>query len=312
MMRYGSGKRLFLGLIVALILLYFSFRNVDFRATTSSLRDANLYYLFSAVILVVLGFFFRAYRWNVLLNVIGYKNSFADTLKMFGGGMFLNATIPGRAGDIYRIFVAKKRDMNRSQVLSTIYIEHLMDIFVLFTFVLITIPLIAFRAKILNELITYSSILLFLLIAVIIIGVKNKKFAYKIIAYLPFKKYKHSILEITRNIVAGFEKFEARKIIYPLFLSFFVWLFDIAIFYLTISSVGLVLSTPMYVFLLSSALLLMVLPITPSGLGVVEFYMQSVLGATNLSSAAIITYRSVNFLTLLAVSFFFFSSEMKD
>lgn len=120
-------KFILLFLLAVLILWWFG-RNLDWAEVSQSLRRANPLYLALAVVIVCLGYLLRAIRWKVLLQPItdsSLLELFATTTVGFAA-MFLI----GRAGEIVRPMWLPMRDrrVRPSAAVVTIGVERVFDL----------------------------------------------------------------------------------------------------------------------------------------------------------------------------------------
>lgn len=311
--------RLIASLLLIGVFLFYAFRNVDLSESISTIKNANILYVLFSAVFILSAFILRGYRWKILTNILDYDLSLWSATKMQGSATLLNLIMPSRAGDLYKLTISKKRGIGRSKLLSAIYVERVMDIISIFAILLLVLPFVPFRSEELSQIVTYTLILMVFLIGFAIFVVKNKKFGIKTINFLlsfgRLRKYRHEAERIFEDIVDGFSYYKTKKIISPLFITTITWLTEVAVFYYLVASVGLTLSIIMNLFILSSSVLLMIIPLTPAGFGVVELYMQLVLTrfvAPELAGAAVIVYRAFNFLAVSLLSLTTFVMENKD
>lgn len=115
-------------ILVALILLWFFGRNLDWVEVGRILRRANWLYLIIAVAIICLGYLLRAVRWRVLLEPItesSMKELFATTTVGFAAIFLI-----GRAGEIVRPMWLPMRDrrVRPSAAIVTIALERVFDL----------------------------------------------------------------------------------------------------------------------------------------------------------------------------------------
>ena len=120
--------------LVAVLIIWFFGRNLDWALVSASLRRANLYYLGLAVSFICIGYFLRALRWQVLLSPItksSLKELFATTTVGYMAIFFF-----GRAGEIVRPMWLPMRDrrVRPSAALVTLGLEHIFDMAALVSF----------------------------------------------------------------------------------------------------------------------------------------------------------------------------------
>lgn len=128
----------------AVFLLWFFGRNLDWTVVRESLRQANPYYLGSATLIICLGYFLRAVRWQVLLAPItdsSLKELFATTTVGFSAIFLI-----GRAGEIVRAMWLPMRDrrVRPSASVVTLGLERILDLVALVSF--FTVNLLFFTA----------------------------------------------------------------------------------------------------------------------------------------------------------------------
>jgi uncharacterized protein (TIRG00374 family) len=116
------------------LILWFFGRNLDWHEVSGSLRRANAVYLTVSVLIICLGYFLRAIRWQVLLAPItpsSLKELFATTTVGFAAIFFI-----GRAGEIVRPMWLPMRDrrVRPSAALVTLGLERIFDLAALVCF----------------------------------------------------------------------------------------------------------------------------------------------------------------------------------
>jgi uncharacterized protein (TIRG00374 family) len=136
-------------LLVAVLLLWFFGRNLDWKEVGESVKHANPWYLVAAIVGICFGYFLRAVRWQVLLAPItpsSLKELFATTTVGFAAVFFV-----GRAGEIVRPMWLPMRDrrVRPSAALVTIFIERVLDLASLICF--FTVSLIWFKEPVGHE-----------------------------------------------------------------------------------------------------------------------------------------------------------------
>ncbi len=122
-----SIKFILLFLFAALIIWFFG-RNLNWQEVSTSLQKARAVYITSAVLIICLGYFLRAKRWQVLLEPItpsSLKELFAATTVGFSVIFLI-----GRAGEIVRSMWLPMRDsrVRPSASLVTIGLERIFDL----------------------------------------------------------------------------------------------------------------------------------------------------------------------------------------
>jgi uncharacterized membrane protein YbhN (UPF0104 family) len=125
------------------ILLYFSLRGIDWSGVWRTLAHANLGLVSAAAGLVTVGLFLRAMRWRVLLQAQGHVD-LATAFWATSAGYFGNNFLPARAGELVRTMMVSSRcGLGKMFVLTTALSERLCDaitLVVISSIVLLTLP----------------------------------------------------------------------------------------------------------------------------------------------------------------------------
>ena len=85
----------------AALFMWFALKGLDFTNIKASLAKANYLWVFAAMIFGLLAYWFRAVRWNLLLEPMGYQISNSNSLWTISFGYLMNLTIP-RSGELAR------------------------------------------------------------------------------------------------------------------------------------------------------------------------------------------------------------------
>jgi uncharacterized membrane protein YbhN (UPF0104 family) len=145
----GQRGRLALGALLALVLLAWFFRGIDWSALASALRGARPVPLVGLALVTVAVYAVRAWRWGDLLaplGRVGYADLFSATMVGFASGLL----IP-RAGELLRPWlVSRRHPIAWSAGVATIILERLVDmitVLVLFAVYLFVLPVPAAQAE---------------------------------------------------------------------------------------------------------------------------------------------------------------------
>ncbi len=306
--------RLIFGLVFAFVLIYYVFRNVNFGEVLILIKGIKFEFLIPAVLIVLFLIPYRGLRWFEYLNIIKYKPKKSSVIKLYGSGVFLNLTLFANVGDLFRLVESKKLGMNRSRVLSTIYFERLFDLILMFSLMLLTLPFAGFFDKQIQNLILIISVLVILLVSgafFIIFAEKFGKKIIKILFNLPFiKNYEKKLEDMYDELVFGFKLFWNKKIFLIFLMSLSLWMMESLVFYFVCKSLSMNTTFLFAVFMTISANLFFAIPISPSGLGLVDSYLQIVLSQLflpELATAVILVYRSMKLIGEIGTSFMLFT-----
>ena len=132
-------------------LLWFSFRNIDLSQLWSDIKTANYSWMLLSLACLAISLFFRALRWNIQIEALGYKTRPSTTYGAVLVAYLANCIFP-RLGEVVRCSVLKRKenipfDKNLGSVVS----ERIIDLTVLFGLAFLVI---VFQWKLLGSLIT--------------------------------------------------------------------------------------------------------------------------------------------------------------
>ncbi len=110
----------------------------DFETIKNAFKSANYYWILLSLFLGFLSHVSRAYRWKYLLEPLGYKPLFINSLLAVFAGYLVNFGIP-RAGEITRAAsISKYENIPFEKAFGTIVAERIADIFMLILVIFIT------------------------------------------------------------------------------------------------------------------------------------------------------------------------------
>lgn len=125
----------------AVVFMGLAFRGLDLDNIANALVNANYFWVFLASIFGILAYGFRAVRWNLLLEPMGYQISNANALWTISFGYLMNLTIP-RSGELARataLYGVEKVPVDKS--FGTIILERIVDLICMMVFLLLTLLL---------------------------------------------------------------------------------------------------------------------------------------------------------------------------
>jgi glycosyltransferase 2 family protein len=129
--------RFWLGLAISAVFLYLAFRGQDFREVSNALRQANYWYVIPAIGLYFVGVYLRAFRWSwVIRGITPLRTQYLFSVVVIG--YMANNILPLRAGELVRSYVLSTRTgMRKTSILATIAVERLFDGLTMLLFILV-------------------------------------------------------------------------------------------------------------------------------------------------------------------------------
>ena len=270
--------KLFIGIVVALVCLYFAFRGISFTHLWAALRMAEGKWIIFALCIYTVGWFFRTWRWQILMRPILTVPVFS----LWGPlilGFFANNILPFRMGELVRAHITgQKFGISRSTSLGTILLERLCDLIAfLSTFVAASLffpfPSAAKKAAALMALACA-----FLIVA-LLLGIRYQKHLHQLIDRIPVSsKWKIQLQVITEKFIQGVSGMhEIAYVAGALGVSLIIWMIEGITLYLLVRAFPIAFSYSKAFFLLFFLGLSVTLPQAPGYVGTMEL-----LGVTAL------------------------------
>ncbi|MEM0938630.1 MAG: lysylphosphatidylglycerol synthase transmembrane domain-containing protein [Bacteroidota bacterium] len=181
--RIFGALKVLISILLTGTLLYLVFKNVDWIEFWKKAQTVNLMWVFVSVTLSVIAFLARAYRWNILLEPLGYNLKTSRTTLAVLVGYLANLAIP-RLGEISRCGVLHRNDqVDITHGFGSVVAERIMDLFTLILLILVSFILeyeriTFFLFEAFSDL-NLSSYILYILIGVVVLGVGTPIFVIK-------------------------------------------------------------------------------------------------------------------------------------
>jgi uncharacterized protein (TIRG00374 family) len=124
-----QGLKFLAFLLLGLVLLWLSFRDINLTNLGRGLREANYFWLLLSLLCAFLAYLSRARRWLLLIHPLGYKPSFKNTFYSMMTGYLANIALP-RIGEVSKcVALGKKEQIPVDQLFGTVLIERTIDFF---------------------------------------------------------------------------------------------------------------------------------------------------------------------------------------
>ncbi len=119
--------------------MWFALKGMEFKKIAGYFSKANYLWVFAASIFGILAYWFRAVRWNLLLEPMGYEISRSNSFWTISFGYLMNLTIP-RSGELARstaLFGVENVPVEKS--FGTIILERVVDLICMMGFLGLTL-----------------------------------------------------------------------------------------------------------------------------------------------------------------------------
>ncbi len=276
-----SKVRLSIGLVISVVLLYFTFRGLDWAQVGQALKSANYIYIALAALVILATFAVRAMRWSWLLRpvrLLPWRGLFSVVLI----GFFGNYVLPAKTGELVRAYVLGKREsMSKSAILGSIAVEKTMDTLILFIIFLATLWAVPLPA----EYASIEPVIAIFLVAVIggmlLLAARGRHASNLIVRVLQFvfPWWKERVARITNSFVDGLSVlYHGSSIAMVLILSLVIWSMTTLNFWLIGQALGLNVPLYGYVIIVAVTNMASFIPSLPGRFGTLELFSVAVLG----------------------------------
>lgn len=218
-----------LPLIIGVALVWYSLSKISIPQLVQYFKNANYLWISLGVVFGVLSHLSRAYRWLFMVEPLGYKPKFANSLMSVYSAYLINFTIP-RAGEVARAsIITNYENIPFDKTFGTIVAERVADTIMLLFIVMITLVLeFEFIYQYFIERFNLLTIIVGVGLLVII----------ALLVFLFIKKSKSTLALKVRQFVLGLIEgalsiFKMKKKWAFIFHTIFIWTMYVLMFYVT-------------------------------------------------------------------------------
>ncbi|MDQ4140940.1 MAG: flippase-like domain-containing protein [Bacteroidota bacterium] len=116
---------------LSVFLMWFALKGIDFALVWKQLQHVNYFWIGVSLLLGLVGYLSRAYRWKMQIEPLGYQLTVFDTYHALMVGYLANLVLP-RAGEVIRCSVLNKTSKVAVKAsFGTVITERLLDMFML-------------------------------------------------------------------------------------------------------------------------------------------------------------------------------------
>ena len=277
-------------LLIGILFIYLSIKNTseqDRSAIYNSIKDAQYGYIFLSLILGLLSHLSRAYRWNFMLNPLGYKPRLINNVLAIFITYIANLGVP-RSGEFFRATVVQTYEkIPFEKSFGTIIAERTVDLFML----LITIGLaLLLESDLIYSMLEERSVNPW---TILLIAFLVTSFIY--VAFVQLKKNNHpfaqKILVLLKGLSEGFLTLVRmeKKWAY-LFHTIFIWTMYIAMFYIIKLSLPETQSLGFEAILIGFIVGALAISATNGGIGIYPFSVSLVLISYGISKESSLAF----------------------
>ena len=124
---------------MGVLLLWLCFRKINFTEVLDYVKTAKYSWMLLSLACLGISLFFRALRWNILIESLGYKTRVSTTYESVLIAYFANTVFP-RLGEVTRCgTLTKKENIPFDKSFGTVISERVLDLAVLFAMAILVV-----------------------------------------------------------------------------------------------------------------------------------------------------------------------------
>lgn len=241
-------------------------------------------------------FVLKGIGWRYLLMPAKNGISVASATSVLIIGLMVNDLFPAKMGELARGYLMGEREkLPKSLCLSTVGVEHLLDILILLIFLIIFLPSVSlpawFRAS--ATLVGFTSLGMILILFVVMH--REEKFlgwASRLLNYLP-ERFREKIQLIFNNVLRGLRVVTGRYIFYAFAALSSMWLMVFLVTYLVLIACDLLLPIQAAVMVVVFVAFGKIIPSSPGAIGTFHYLVILVLMSFQVSKEAALGFAIV-------------------
>ncbi len=299
-----------LGLIISILLLYLSLKDVRLRDIWETLKRADLRYSLLPLLFIFGAASGASYRWA---RVAGTDVRFRETFVSLLIGLFINNVLPARIGELARGYVlSRKKGLPFTYALSTVLVDRFFDLTGLLFLTLFFFPKQELPHRISQGI--YLVIGLALLCVIAILALSRERLANHVSSRL-MKVEKSFLTRFAKTVLSIQENL--KRITSPLLIllfaaiSFSTWFCMSLALYMVILALGVKIDFAYVPFVCALLNMGITIPSSPGYIGLYQFllvYLLSLFGVPKHEAFAVsvlyhaswyVPYTVIGFLLLL-------------
>lgn len=271
-------KKIILSIIFGIVVFALFSAYADLSAITSELIVFKWIYVPLIIILTILNYVLRFYKWDYYLSILGINVSKMDSAIVFFSGLTMSVT-PGKMGEVLKSYLLKQMDnISISKTAPIIFAERLSDVVGLI--ILASLGAVLFN----NGTIVLVSILSF--ISIVLLIIQSRPLSLYLISVggnLPFvSRFAHHFYN---SYESAFKLLEFRPLFIAIIISVVSWFFECIAMWYVLKGFGIDFSIIFATFAFAFSSMAGAVSMLPGGLGVAEGSIVGILQTADVPRA---------------------------
>ena len=315
-------KKLIIGILLSVLLVYLSLRGIDFQAVLDGLQKIDSRYVYPVVFLLLMMQVVRSIRWGILLAPLG-KVAQLPLFSVTSVGFMAIVAIPARLGELARPFlIARRSPIKMSGALGTIFVERVFDSLTVFGIFIVALFLTPLPPWLVQSSMIFLVITLAILVFIVFMLLRREAclaLINPLIGRLP-ARYAQMINDLIHHFIDGFQIItDGKRLLMVAFLSVLFWMIDLLTIYLMLQAFHIHLPLVAVCVLLIVLMIGIAIPAGPGFVGNWHFFCILGLSIYGIPKAEALTFAifyhflSIGIIVLLGLIFLPFNRfSLKD
>jgi uncharacterized protein (TIRG00374 family) len=288
------------------VLLYFAVRGVDWRHVAQIIAGAHWEYIAAATVITCFSYFVRALRWRILLNAegrFGVLTVFWANMSGYLGNNFL----PARAGEFLRTYlISRDSALSKTYIFTTAMSERLMDVVALVLFSALVLLGIEPKPRWMQDVSRSMAVIAVCGVSAMVALPYSGGLLDRILARIPLPTRVRTLAQaLVKQVLMGIAAFhDWGRLAGFILLTIVIWTADAFGVMVGAYGLGLQISFPVSILLLTGLGLGSALPSTPGYVGVYQAAAVTVLMPFGFSRDSALAYilvaQALGYLVVLA------------
>lgn len=242
----------------------------DLSLLAQKFQNYDFVYLPFAFLLVLISYFIRGLRWNMLLKNLKIDISLSRSLLIFFAGLGLGIT-PGKFGEVIKShFLKKDHEQSISKTASIVFVERYYD--------LVGIVIISVFGVLFIDVGRIPIIIAFLMLIVVVLISRQRKLVIPLLErfgrFKLLKKFSSFMLDTYQTT---FTLLASRVYLKSTLFSISAWIIESTAVYLVFRGFGIDLSFPIILLIFTASSIAGAISMLPGGIGITEGGMVGLL-----------------------------------
>ena len=215
-----------IGLVISAVAVYLSLRKIDFNALWTALQSVHFFFFIPAIAAQLACFFLKGTGWRYLLFPAKQEIRVTSTTRVLIIGLMVNNLLPAKMGELARGYLmGEKEKLPKSLCLSTVAVEHLLDILILTLFLIILLPLVTLPPWLRTSGMVVGLTAVGMIVVLFLVMRREEKFLGWLSRLLPILpgRFQEKIKAILNHIFQGLRVVTGRYIFYASAAIFLMW-----------------------------------------------------------------------------------------